>query len=479
MPNKNQTVKKNNLKPLCSLEAEQALLGLMIKNYNPELNSQMLMLSDEDFYYKNNKIIFKTIKKLEQNTDPVDYVTVTNLVVSFISEEDDFDYKFYITELINNVSAVDIKETYAEIIKNHSVMRSLLDVMNKMSANIYNQNHPAHEMLDMVEKEIFQLTKQLQHADNLQHITGVSTLAIENIEAKEKNKGDMEFATGFTDLDKKTFGLQPGDLIIVAGRPSMGKTSFAMNIAENIATMQDKAVVLFSMEMPAESIVTRMLSAIGDIPMQHLRTGEMTDSDWIKVQDALKEINKTDVMIDASSNLSSGEIRSRTRQAARKMKKDLGLVVIDYIQLMRGNNPKESNRVQEISEISRSLKSLAVEMKVPVIVLSQLNRGVEARPNKRPVMSDLRDSGAIEQDADLILFIYRDEVYNKETEDKGVAEINIAKHRNGEIGTVRLGFIGQYTKFTNLAQNSYEDMNNLSNYNEDSDDNGFGNSNGF
>jgi len=366
----------------------------------------------------------------------------------------------YLGSLAQNVpSAANIRR-YGEIVRERSIMRKLAEVGTDISSSAYNPTgRDAAQLLDEAESKVFEIAEAGSRGkQGFIPMPPLLTQVVERIETLygRDNSSDVTgIATGFTDLDRMTSGLQPGDLVIVAGRPSMGKTAFSINIAENVALDSRLPVAIFSMEMGATQLAMRMLGSVGKLNQHDLRTGRLQDDDWGHLTHALGKLNDAPIHIDESAALTALEVRARSRRLHRQ-NGGLGLIVVDYIQLMSSNAGKASeNRATEISEISRSLKSLAKELHVPVVALSQLNRSLEQRPNKRPVMSDLRESGAIEQDADLILFIYRDEVYNSDSADKGKAEIIIGKQRNGPIGKVELAFRGEYTRFDNLAAGSY------------------------
>jgi replicative DNA helicase len=348
--------------------------------------------------------------------------------------------------------------TYANIVRDRSVLRQLIHVGTDISDSAFNpEGRETADLLENAERQVFKIAEQRQRGQGgFMPIKSLLAKAVDKIEIMFGQEGSITGAsTGFTELDRLTSGLQPADLIIVAGRPSMGKTTIAMNMAENIAIKSGKPVAVFSMEMPGDSLAMRMMSSLGRIDQHKVRTGKLEDDDWPRLTSAMSLLAETKLFIDDTPALTPTEVRSRARRLTREYGQ-LGLVVLDYLQLMQSPSSGD-NRVQQISDISRSLKALAKELNVPVVALSQLNRNLEQRPNKRPVMSDLRESGAIEQDADLIVFVYRDEVYNEDSPDKGIAEIIIGKQRNGPLGTVRLTFLGQYTRFENYAGNPYED----------------------
>jgi replicative DNA helicase len=361
-------------------------------------------------------------------------------------------------ELAKNTPSASNIRAYADIIRERSVLRQLVTVAHEIADDAFDTSGmSSSDILDEAERKVFQIAETRPSTGGPQGVNPLITQAIEKIDTLYQSDNAITgLSTGFSDLDDMTAGLQPSDLIIVAGRPSMGKTTFAMNLVEHAVISNDKPVVVFSMEMPGDALVMRMLSSLGRIDATKMRTGQLDDDDWPRLTSAVSLLKDRPLFIDDGASLSPTEVRSRARRIAREHGQ-LGLIMIDYLQLMQVKGSSE-NRTAEISEISRSLKALAKELKVPVVALSQLNRSLEQRTDKRPVMSDLRESGAIEQDADVIAFIYRDEVYNDESPDKGIAEIIIGKQRNGPIGRRRLAFIGKYTKFEDLAHGSYEDF---------------------
>jgi replicative DNA helicase len=364
----------------------------------------------------------------------------------------------YLSELTDNARGTANIHAYAEIIRERAILRRLISVANGIANSGYNTGgKKANVVVDEAEQEVFKIADERPQDQGPVLIKPLLSKAVDRIDELAGLDGSLTgLTTGFTDLDKMTSGWQKSDLVIVAGRPSMGKTAFAMNLVENAVMSTDEPVLVFSLEMPAQSLIFRMLSSMGKLDQTNLRTGKLTDEDWPGLNSAVAKLKDRPLFIDDSAALSPMEMRARARRIAREHGGSLGMVVVDYLQLMQIKGFGD-NRVGEISEISRSLKLLAREFKCPVIALSQLNRSLEQRPNKRPVMSDLRESGAIEQDADIISFIYRDEVYNEDSPDKGVAEVIIGKHRNGPIGTVRLSFVGKYTRFENHAQPRYDD----------------------
>ncbi len=439
--------------PPHSVEAEQALLGgLMLDNASWDDVGDLV--SEDDFYRRDHRLIFSAISELAAQGSPFDVITVSERMESEgkLANTGGLAYLGMLAK--NTPSAANIK-AYAGIVRDHAVARQLINVGTQVSDTAFNrEGRSTAELLDHAEKLVFDIAEKGARGRR-------GHISIKDILVKVVDRIDTLFQqdnpitgvpTGFTDFDDRTSGLQPSDLIIVAGRPSMGKTTFAMNLAENAAIKTKLPVLVFSMEMPGEQLAMRMMSSLGRIDQHKLRTGKLNDDDWPRLTSAVGLLAETPLFIDDTPALTPTDLRARARRVKREH--GLGLIVIDYLQLMQVLGSKE-NRATEISEISRSLKALAKELSVPVVALSQLNRSLEQRPNKRPVMSDLRESGAIEQDADLIVFIYRDEVYNEDSPDKGTAEIIIAKQRNGPIGTARLTFLGQFTRFENYAHDAY------------------------
>ncbi|OMG74505.1 replicative DNA helicase [Burkholderia ubonensis] len=444
--------------PPHSVEAEQSVLGGLLLD-NAAWDRIADFLSQGDFYRYDHRIIFEHIGRLIASTRPADVVTVYEALTTS-GKADDVGGLAYLNALAQNTpSAANIRR-YAEIVRDRAVLRRLVSVADEISADAFNpQGKEVRQLLDAAEAKVFSIAEEGARGNQgFLEIGPLLTQVVERIDTlyHTANPSDVTGTpTGFVDLDKMTSGMHGGELIIVAGRPSMGKTAFSMNIGEYVAVEYGLPVAVFSMEMPGTQLVMRMLGSVGRLDQHRMRTGRLTDEDWPKLTHAVQKMSEAQLFIDETGGLNPMELRSRARRLARQCGK-LGLIIVDYLQLMSGSSQGE-NRATEISEISRSLKGLAKELDVPVIALSQLNRGLEQRPNKRPVMSDLRESGAIEQDADVILFIYRDEVYNPDSPDKGTAEIIIGKQRNGPIGPVRLTFLGQYTKFDNFAgaQNFY------------------------
>ncbi len=440
--------------PPHSLEAEQSVLGgLMLENSAWERIADLL--GEQDFYRADHRAIWRQINALINENKPADVITVAE-ALDARNQLMDVGGLAYLSNLAQiTPSAANIRR-YAEIVRERAVLRKLAEVGAEIAESASNTaGRGAGEILDAAEAKVFEIkeagAKAQQGFQELQPLLVEVVNRIDELYSRDNPSDVTGIPTGFADLDTKTSGLQPGDLVIVAGRPSMGKTAFSVNISESVVLDTGLPVAVFSMEMAATQLVMRMLGSIGRLDQHKLRTGKIADDDWHKLTSAVGRLHEAPLFIDESPGLTAMEVRARSRRLARQNGGKLGLIVIDYLQLMSGSGGGQENRATEISEISRSLKGLAKELHVPVIALSQLNRSLEQRPNKRPVMSDLRESGAIEQDADVILFIYRDEVYNPDSPDKGTAEIIIGKQRNGPIGTVRLTFLGEYTKFENYA----------------------------
>ena len=444
--------------PPHSVEAEQSVLGGIFLEA-AAWDKIVDLITEQDFYRFEHRLIYRHIARLTDHSKAVDVITVAESLESN-AELDKAGGLAYLGSLAQNVpSAANIRR-YAEIVRERAIMRRLAEVGSDIATSAYNPGgRDAHQLLDEAESKVFEISEAGERGrQGFTPIPPLLTAVVERIETLYGRDNQSEvtgIATGFTDLDSKTSGLQPGDLVIVAGRPSMGKTAFALNIAENVALESVKPVAIFSMEMGGTQLAMRLIGSVGRLNQHTLRTGKLGDDDWPRMTHALGRLNDAPIFIDETAALNSLELRSRARRLHRQ-NDGLGLIIIDYLQLMSSPSGKGSeNRATEISEISRSLKALAKELQVPVMALSQLNRSLEQRPNKRPMMSDLRESGAIEQDADLILFIYRDEVYNPDSPDKGKAEIIIGKQRNGPIGQIMLTFRGEYTRFENYASGQY------------------------
>jgi replicative DNA helicase len=442
--------------PPHSIEAEQSILGGLLLD-NQAWDKVSGKLCAEDFYRQEHRMLYEAIADLSRREQPFDVITIAETLKS-LSELENVGGEPYLFELSNNTPGVANMSAYVQIVREKSVQRQLIGVANEIAELAYHpEGREVSNILDIAETKVFAIAEQTGGDGGPENIKDVLGKAIEKIDTLYHAEGDITgLSTGFTDFDKMTSGLNPSDLVIVAGRPSMGKTTFVMNMAENAAIQSGAPVLVFSMEMPGDSLAMRMISSLGRIDQSRVRSGKLKDEDWPRVTSAVNMLSEAKMYIDDTPGLSPAEMRARARRIAKEHG-EIGLIVIDYLQLMQVPGFKVENRTAEISEISRSLKALAKELSVPVVALSQLNRSLEQRADKRPVMSDLRESGAIEQDADLIVFIYRDEVYNDESPDKGVAEIIIGKQRNGPIGKVRLAFLGQYTRFEDLAFEGFSD----------------------
>lgn len=439
--------------PPHSVEAEQSVLGgLMLENSAWDRIADVV--ASEDFYRHEHRLIFRAIAVLINESRPADVITVQEALERNDELESAGGFNYLVTLAQNTPSAANIRR-YAEIVRERSVMRQLAEVGTDIARSAYNpQGRDAAQLLDEAENKVFQIAestaKSKQGFLNMPDLLREVVEKIDLLYSRDNPDEVTGVATGFIDLDKKTSGLQGGDLIIVAGRPSMGKTAFSINIAEHVAVQNKLPVAVFSMEMGGAQLVMRMLGSIGRLDQSVLKTGALKDEHWGRLNDAVVQLSDAPMFIDETPGLTALELRARARRLARQFGGKLGLIVIDYLQLMSGSG-RNDNRASELGEISRSLKSLAKELQVPVIALSQLSRTVEQRTDKRPMMSDLRESGAIEQDADLIMFMYRDEYYNPESQFKGLAECIIGKNRNGPVGKVVLTWTGQFTKFDNAA----------------------------
>ena len=439
--------------PPHSIEAEQSVLGgLMIDN------DAWLQVSEKitqgDFYRRDHNEIFRAIESLANDGQPYDVVTLAE----WLQKNDALDSVGgldYLANLVENTPSAANIAAYADIVRERSVLRSLIRAGTDIADSAYRpEGRNADELLDEAEKNVFEIAdRESRSRRGFRPVKELLVDALDRIDQLFQQDNPITgVATGYYELDAMTSGLQPSDLVIVAGRPSMGKTAFALNLAQNAAIKESVGVAIFSMEMPSEQLAMRMLSSLGRIDQHKVRTGRLADDDWPRLTHSVGILSEAKLFIDDTPAMSPGELRSRCRRLAREH--NLGMIIIDYLQLMQVAGGGE-NRATEISEISRSLKALAKELNVPVIALSQLNRSLEQRTDKRPVMSDLRESGAIEQDADVIMFIYRDEVYDEDTMDKGIAEVIIGKQRNGPIGTRKLRFFGEYTTFENLAHGDF------------------------
>ncbi len=440
--------------PPHSLEAEQSVLGGLMLDDQAWFDL-IEVVAATDFYRTPHQIIFDAMNELASDDAPLDAVTVSERLSSkgLLEKAGGISY---LAELAESTPGASNVLAYGKIVRERSVLRQLIGAANQIADSAFTPDgRDTDTLLELAEQSVFQIAENRLKDSGPEKVAPLLIKAVEKVEFLHGSKGALTgLASGFTDLDCMTTGWQGSDLVIVAARPSMGKTAFAVNMVEH-AVMTGGSVLVFSMEMPSEQIVMRMLSSLGRIDQTRLRTGDLKDEDWDRFASAVSQLKDKKLYIDDTAALTPGEVRSRARRVARETG-GLDLIMVDYLQLMRTAKDSE-NRATEISEISRSLKALAKEMKCPVVALSQLNRQLESRPDKRPMNSDLRESGAIEQDADVILFIYRDEVYNENTEDLGIAEIIIGKQRNGPIGKVRLKFTGNLTKFEDLAHEMYND----------------------
>ena len=430
-----------------SLEAEQSVIGSMIMDKDA-IVTVMEMLSQEDFYHQQYGLLFQAMVELYNAGQPVDLVTLQNKLRS-MNEPSQVSSLEFIRDLLTAIPTSANVKYYAQIVKDKAVLRRLIKITEEIENQCYADTGELEDILADTERNVFGLLQNRSGGDYVP-IKEIVLNALEKIELASKTQGNVTgIPTGFVDLDYKMSGLQPSDFILVAARPSMGKTAFVLNIAQYVAFHEDMATAVFSLEMSKEQLVNRLFSLESRVDAQVLRSGNLADTDWEKLIEGAGVIGNSHLIIDDTPGISISELRSKCRKF--KLEHDLKLIIIDYLQLMSGNGRSES-RQQEISEISRSLKGLARELNVPVIALSQLSRAVEQRPDHRPMLSDLRESGAIEQDADVVMFIYRDDYYNKDTDLKNIAEIIIAKQRNGPIGTINLVWLPQYTKFANMEK---------------------------
>ncbi|MFT6906870.1 MAG: replicative DNA helicase [Oleiphilaceae bacterium] len=441
--------------PPHSIEAEQSILGgLMLDNSKWDVVGDRVL--ENDFYRQNHRLIFRVISKLASAGSALDVVTVAEELEQ-IGELENAGSMAYLGLLVEKTPSAANVRAYAEIVHERAVLRRLISVSGEITDSAFNpKGRTTSDLLDDAERKVFQIAESRTGQEGgPQSVNPILTKTLERIDLLFNSTETITgVTTGFKDLDEMTSGLQPSDLVIVAARPSMGKTAFAMNLVESVLIKANKPVLVFSMEMPADSILMRMISSLGMINQTRVRSGKLEEDDWPRLTSAVSMLKDKPLYIDDTAGLSPTEVRSRSRRVAREIKEDFGMIMIDYLQLMQIPGSTEG-RTAEISEISRSLKSLAKELKCPVVALSQLNRSLEQRTDKRPMNSDLRESGAIEQDADLIMFIYRDEYYNEESQDKGLAEIIIGKQRNGPIGKIKLSFQGQYTKFDDISRADY------------------------
>ncbi|WP_167957693.1 replicative DNA helicase [Anaerosporobacter faecicola] len=433
--------------PPHSIEAEQSVIGSMIMDKDA-ITTASEIISAEDFYQHQYALLFDAMVELFNEGKPVDLITLQEKMKEkeLPSELSSIDF---IRDLMAAVPTSANVKYYANIVKEKAILRKLIKVTEGIANECYLNREKLEVILEDTEKQVFDVVQNKASGDFVS-IKDIVIRTLESIESAAKNKGSVTgIATGFYDLDYKMAGLQPSDLILVAARPSMGKTAFVLNIAEYVAVKSNIATAIFSLEMSKDQLVKRIISMNSKVDSQAIRTGELQDDDWVKLVESARNIGNSNLIIDDTPGISIGELRSKCRKY--KLEHNLGLVIIDYLQLMTGGKKAES-RQQEISDISRSLKALAREINAPVIALSQLSRAVEQRPDKRPMLSDLRESGAIEQDADVVMFIYRDDYYNHDSEDAGVSEIIIGKQRNGPTGTVKLAWLSQFTKFANLER---------------------------
>ena len=431
-----------------SMEAERSVIGSMIMDKDAVVAAMELLLK-EDFYHQQYGILFEAMIELYSNGQPVDLVTLQNKLKEKDVPQEVASLEF-VRDLLNSVPTSANIKYYAKIVKDNALRRKLIRVNEEIENECYAGKESIESVMDKTEHDIFALLSNRTSGDTVPIRTVVMN-ALEKIEKASKQSGNVTgIPTGFIDLDYRTAGLQPSDLILIAARPSMGKTAFVLNIAQYVAFHEDLCTAVFSLEMSKEQLVNRLFSLEARVDAQALRTGNLSDTDWEKLIEGAGVIGNSKLIIDDTPGITVSELRSKCRKF--KLEHDVKLVIIDYLQLMSGSGRGSDSRQQEISEISRSLKALARELNVPVVALSQLSRAVEQRPEHRPMLSDLRESGAIEQDADVVMFIYRDDYYNKNSELKGISEIMIAKQRNGPIGTVNLAWLPEYTKFANLER---------------------------
>jgi replicative DNA helicase len=437
-----------------SIEAEQSVLGgLMLENN--KLDAVLEVLSEQDFYRQDHRVIFRMMVNLQEAAQPLDVITLSEELHKH-DQLDRIGGLGYLVEMANNTPSAANIVAYAKIVRERSTLRQLIDAAQEISKSSMNPaGLDSDDLLQLAEKRVAEIAEDRPKEGGLVGVNDLLKATVQKIDELFRSGSDVTgVPAGLTDLDQRTSGWQPGELIILAARPSMGKTALALNFVESALFSQPKPVLVFSMEMPSNAMVMRMMSSVGRIDQTKMRNGKLTEEDWPKLSSAVAKLKDKLLFIDDTPGLNPQELRARIRRITREHGNP-GLVMVDYLQLMTVAGASEG-RTQEISEISRSLKAIAKEFDCPMIALSQLNRGVEQRPNKRPMNSDLRESGAIEQDADVILFIYRDEYYNEDSPDKGIAELIIGKQRNGEIGTCRAAFIGKYTRFDNLAPEYFQ-----------------------
>jgi replicative DNA helicase len=451
-----ETISDHLRLPPQAIEAEQSVLGGLMLD-NQLIDEVSGVIGADDFYRNDHRAIFRAICALNEDNDPADVVTVSEWL-SNVGELDATGGLAYLGSLAQNTPNTANVTAYARIVHERAILRRLIDAGNDIVGHAYNtEGRSPAEVLDHAEQVIFDIAQRgVRRGGSFQPIKGLLKQTLERVEELFASKEPVTgLATGFVDLDEMTAGLQSSDLIIIAGRPSMGKTALATNFVEHAAIDKNLPVAIFSMEMPGQQLSMRMLASLSRVNAQKMRTGRLDDEDWPRLTSTLSMLADKPIFVDDTPALTPLELRTRARRLAREH--GLGLIVVDYLQLMQSNDGSSmENRATEISSITRSLKTLAKELNVPLVALSQLNRSLETRPNKRPVMSDLRESGAIEQDADVILFIYRDEVYDEDSRDKGTAEIIVGKQRNGPVGTVRLTFMGEYTRFENFTSTDFD-----------------------
>lgn len=440
---------------LYSISAERAVLGCIILE-SETFEKVSEILSKDDFFRPEHSLIYSSVLSIADSSDNLDVVTISERL-SRNGNLEEIGGLEYLLEIADSTPSAANVSSYAEIVRERSIVRQLAYTAQNISSMAHNrEGKTSSELIESAEMSISSLSDLGDRSLDFHNIKDVVKQAVNNIDERYNSDGGLSgVSTGIDDLDEKTNGLQKTDLIILAGRPGMGKSALAVNISEHVAIVEKKPVVIFSLEMPAIQLTNRMLASQGRVNQGRIKTGKLQDSDWSKLMLATKKLAHANIIINDTAGLSPADMRSKLRKA-EKDHGELGLIVVDYLQLMQIKDYKQG-RVNEISEISRSLKSMAKEFNCPLIALSQLNRGVENRDNKRPKTSDLRESGAIEQDADIITFVYRDEVYHEDTQDKGIGEVIISKHRNGELGTIRTSFLGQYSRFENLTADSYRD----------------------
>jgi replicative DNA helicase len=455
-PSADREVAKLRIPPH-SIEAESSVLGGLLLD-NGAWDRMGDLLVDGDFYRHEHKLIYAAIGGLINASKPADVITVYEQLQN-LGKADDIGGLVYLNSLAQYVPSASNIRRYAEIVRERSILRKLVSASDEIATNAFNpQGKAVDKILDEAEQKIFNIGEEgSRMKQGFQSMDALVVELLDRVTEMAENPNDITgVRTGFNDFDKMTSGLQPGDMIVLAARPSMGKTSLAINIAEHVALEEGLPVAVFSMEMGAAQLAVRIVGSIGRIDQGHLRTGKLSDEEWPRLTEAIEKLRTVSLHIDETPGLSTSELRANARRLARQYGR-LGLIVVDYLQLMSTSSSGDENRATAVGEISRGLKMLAKELKCPVIALSQLSRGVESRTDKRPMMSDLRESGAIEQDADIIMFIYRDDYYNKESKEPGVAEVIISKHRNGPTGTIKLAFLKPITKFENLVGYSHND----------------------